>query len=101
MAPCTNQVAAKKKARIGIAKRGGSSVDNPVMACGRSGGAPWRGIASQFIGQATRRLRVAQIRQAARQPDSWRNTALSGQPIVLAKPAIRVIPVMAPRASRP
>jgi hypothetical protein len=43
----------------------------------------------------------AQIRQAERQPNSSRNNALAGQPIVLAKPAIRVIPVMALRASRP
>jgi hypothetical protein len=49
------------------------------------------GMDSQFDEAASRRFNPAQIRQAARQPNSCRNTALNGQPIVLAKPAIRVI----------
>ena len=68
---------------------------------GTAAGMPWRGIVSQFNGAASRMFSPAQTRQAARQPNSCRNTALIGQPIVLAKPAIRVIPVIALRASRP
>jgi hypothetical protein len=49
---------------------------------------------SSLAPAASRRFNPAQIRPAARQPNSCRNTALTGQPIVLAKPAIRVIPVM-------
>ena len=95
------QVAAKKKARIGIAARGGGAAAVSVVARGSAGGTPWRGIASQLTGAASSMFKPAQIRQAGRQPNSCRNNALSGQPIVLAKPAIRVIPVIELRASRP
>src|ERR1700736_447240 len=101
IAPCTNQVATKKNAMIGIAARGGSAGGNSIAACGSAAGMPWRGIASQFTGAASSMFKPPQIRQAARQPNSWRNSALRGQPIVLAKPAIRVIPVIELRASRP
>jgi len=42
-----------------------------------------------------------QARQAAHQPQACRTKELNGQPIVLAKPAVKVIPVIALRASRP
>src|SRR6478672_7235399 len=87
IAPCTNQVAAKKKARIGIAVRGGGAAVVSVVARGSAAGTPWRGIASQLTGAASSIFKPAQVRQAARQPNSCRNNALSGQPIVLAKPA--------------
>ena len=64
-------------------------------------GVPWRGIVSQFTGAASSRFSPAQTRQAARQSNSWSSNALNGQPIVLAKPAIRVIPVIELRASQP
>jgi hypothetical protein len=101
IAPCTNQVAEKKKAKIGIAARGGAAATVSVVARGSAVGTPWRGIASQLIGAASSMFKPAQIRHAIRQPNISRNTAVSGQPIVLAKPAIRVIPVIALRASRP
>src|SRR3984893_17107150 len=101
IAPCTNQVAAKKNARIGIAARGGSAGGNSIAACGSAAGMPWRGIASQLTGAASSMFKPAQVRQAARQPNMSKNSALGGQPIVLAKPAIRVIPVIELRASRP
>src|SRR3984893_12547516 len=101
IAPCTNQVAAKKNARIGIAACGGSAGGNSIAACGSAAGMPWRGIASQLTGGARSRVKPAQVRQAARQPNMSKNTAVNGQLIVLAKPAIRVIPVIERRASRP
>ena len=101
IAPCTNQVAAKKKARIGIAARDGGAAAVSVVACGSAAGTPWRGIASQLTGAASSMCKPAQTRQVARQPNSCRNNALSGQLIVLAKRAMRVIPVIELRASRP
>ena len=44
---------------------------------------------------------AAQIRQASRQPYCASRKAESGQPTVLAKPAISVMPVIGPRAARP
>jgi hypothetical protein len=41
------------------------------------------------------------MRQAPRQPRLASRKAESGQPIVLANPAISVIPVIGARASRP
>jgi hypothetical protein len=46
-------------------------------------------------------LSAAQPRQAPRHPKLSLSSADSGQPTVLAKPAIRVMPVIGPRASRP
>ena len=45
--------------------------------------------------------RTAQVSQASRQPQASSIQAVSGQPMVLAKPAISVMPVMGPRAPRP
>ena len=45
--------------------------------------------------------RTAQVRHASRQPQESSIHAVSGQPMVLAKPAISVMPVMGPRAPRP
>jgi hypothetical protein len=44
---------------------------------------------------------AAQIRHAARQPNCASRKADSGHPTVLAKPAIKVMPVIGPRAARP
>ena len=49
----------------------------------------------------TARWTIAQARQAARQPAACASAAVAGQPIVEAKPAISVMPVIGPRASRP
>jgi hypothetical protein len=87
--------------KIGIAAPGGSGCGNSGAARSCVAGVPWRGIVSQFSGAASSIFSPTQIRQVARQPNSSRSTALIGQPIVLAKPAIRVIPVIELRASRP
>src|SRR5580704_17998010 len=90
----------EKKARIGIAARGGGAAAVSVVACGSAAGTPWRGIASQLTGAASSMFKTAQTRQAARQPNRSRNVAVNGHPIVLAKPAIKVLPVIELRASR-
>src|SRR3984893_6067777 len=77
IAPCTNQVAAKKKARIGIAARGGEAAVVSVVARGSAAGTPWRGIASQLTGAASSMFKPAQIRQAERQPNRSWNTAVN------------------------
>jgi hypothetical protein len=80
-------VAAKKKARIGMAVRGGSASGNSVAARACAAEVPWRGMESQFAGAASRMFSAARIRHAARQPNSCRNTALIGQPIAARAPA--------------
>src|SRR3546814_20378604 len=54
-----------------------------------------------FSGIPTNRCSAAQLRQAVRQPNSTSSQAERGQPTVLAKPANKVIPVMALRARLP
>src|SRR3546814_7603351 len=54
-----------------------------------------------FSGIPTNRCSAAQLRQAVRQPNSTSSQAERGQPTVLAKPANKVIPVMALRAWLP
>src|SRR5260370_33281726 len=84
-----------------MAPRGGAtSRASPIFALAAgSGGAG--GSTSQLSGIATSRFSAAQIRQASRQPKACSNHAEAGQPTVLAKPAIKVIPVIDARASRP
>ncbi|MCY1554952.1 hypothetical protein D9M68_915660 [compost metagenome] len=65
-----------------------------------SGAATLRGK-DALSGSPSSRCRPAQHRQAPRQPSSCSSHAVSGQPTVLAKPAIRVMPVMLLRASWP
>ena len=60
-----------------------------------------RGIRSRLSGSPISRLSAAQTRQAPRQPTLASSNADNGHPTVLAKPAIRVIPVIGPRAARP
>ena len=55
----------------------------------------------RFSGSPSSRCSAAQPQQAPRQPHSDSINADSGQPTVLAKPAISVMPVMALRASAP
>ena len=50
-----------------------------------------------YSGNPKSKCSPAQIKQALRQPHSSSNHAESGQPMVLAKPAIKVMPVIAPR----
>ena len=59
------------------------------------------GIRNRLTGRQTNRLTAAHPKQAPRQPNAPSSQAESGQPTVLAKPAIKVIPVIALRASRP
>lgn len=54
-----------------------------------------------FSGNATARWISAQPRQASRQPHVASISPESGQPTVLAIPAMRVMPVIGPRASLP
>jgi hypothetical protein len=99
IAPVTNQVAANTKANIGMAARGGAVGLPPGSGAGSGGGA--RGMRSRLSGRQTSRLSAAQMRQAPRQPMRASRKAESGQPIVLANPAINVIPVIGARAARP
>src|SRR5512143_2588846 len=66
-----------------------------VVASGGAGGS----IA--FNGSPTTRCSTAQVKQAPRHPSSASSSVLSGQPTVLAKPAINVMPVMTLRESLP
>ena len=53
------------------------------------------------LGQSDQKCMAAHTRHQARQPKLASKKADNGHPTVLAKPAIRVMPVMGPRASRP
>ena len=65
-----------------------------------TGNAPARG-SRRFSGMPSTRCSSAQDRQAPRQPRCASSKVDSGQPTVLAKPAINVMPVMALRESLP
>lgn len=60
-----------------------------------------RGNRKRFRGRPTRMCTAAQARQVSRQPMVEMPQAVSGQPTVLAKPAMRVMPVMGLRAAVP
>jgi hypothetical protein len=94
-----NQVAPNTKART-------------IIVHGMPAGAAWGGAtstvcgaafgtSSRFIGNPITRCSTAQATQAPRQPKCSMNSALVGQPTVLANPANSVMPVIALRASRP
>jgi hypothetical protein len=75
-----------------------------VVAGPPAGGAACGGAArgnDAFSGSPSSRCRAAQVKQAPRQPNCASSNADSGQPTVLAKPAISVMPVMALRESCP
>ena len=99
MAPVTNQVAAKMKARIVMAPRGAGDASSVTSEARTGGGA--RGISSRFSGSPITMCSAAQMTHAARQPKCASRKAESGHPTVLAKPAIKVMPVIGPRAARP
>src|SRR5436305_13915315 len=84
-----------------MAPRGGSIPRISPFAAPTGGKGGAGGITSQLSGIETSRFTPAQIRQASRQPKACSNQAEAGQPTVLAKPAISVMPVIAARASRP
>ncbi|CRE20850.1 Uncharacterised protein [Bordetella pertussis] len=99
-----NHVAANTKASRAVASPCG-----PGRAAGRvpscAAGASGLGVSAAtalgsqaFNGRPIIKCKAAQPRHAPRQPNSVSIQAESGQPTVLAKPAISVIPVMAPRA---
>ena len=66
----------------------------------RAGGGA-RGIRKRFNGSPITDCSAAQMRHVARHPNCASRKADSGHPTVLAKPAIKVIPVIGPRAARP
>jgi len=91
-------VAAKTKARIGMAPRGAGGA-SPSSFDRTGGGAG--GIRSRLSGKPIRTCNPAQIKQAVRHPYCASSSADNGQPTVLAKPAISVMPVIGPRAALP
>ncbi|MNV24491.1 hypothetical protein D3C71_1155580 [compost metagenome] len=104
-----NQVAANTKASRVVVRPGNSGFGGEGASAGRVSwmtgffnGKAAGALGSQALsGSPISRCRAAQPKQAPRQPNSVSIQADMGQPTVLAKPAINVIPVMAPRASRP
>lgn len=99
MAPVTNQVIANTKERIAIAPRGAGEASPSTSEVRTGGGA--RGISNRFRGSPINMCSTAQMRHAARQPNYASRKAESGHPTVLANPAIKVMPVIGPRAARP
>src|SRR5206468_10060165 len=99
IAPVTNHVVAKTNANSGIAARGAGAASIAAWASFSGGGA--LGIDSRFSESPIRMCSPAHMRQAPRQPKWPSKKAENGQPTVLAKPAISVIPVIGPRAARP
>src|SRR5690606_39533076 len=75
-----------------------SEADAPVfasaVAASAVAGAGRRALGNEALsGRPTNRCRPAQAKQAPRQPNSASSRVVSGQPTVLAKPAIKVMPV--------
>ena len=102
IAVLVNHAAEKTKASSTIER---SSPGRPEAGAAgpATGGAGWvpTGTRKRFSGNPSPRCSRAHAAQAQRQPSSASKSAVSGQPTVLAKPASSVMPVMAPRASRP
>ena len=96
----TNHVAPNTLARTIIVH---GTPDGRVRSLPRpaGGGGGAFGTSSRLIGRPIIRCNAAQARHAPRQPNASMKKALVGQPTVLAKPANRVMPVMALRASLP
>ena len=99
----------KHPGQQGDGERAGGAVGPEVsqrMDCQRPG-APFRRHAPAAPGQAgierqaDQQMQRRPGQQAPRQPRLCSSAAVSGQPTVLAKPAIKVMPVMALRASLP
>jgi len=100
MAVELNQLAAKTKANSHSASRVGAAPSS-AMATVAFGAAPVPFGSQAFSGKERKRWISAQPRQASRHPHVASIIPESGQPTVLAKPAIRVMPVIGPRASLP
>jgi hypothetical protein len=94
----TNQVAPKTPARTIIA-HGMPDVGTAGSSRCACGGA--FGTRKRLSGRPMTMCNAAHAKQAPRQPKASIIAALSGQPMVLAKPANRVMPVIALRACRP
>ena len=112
MAVLMNQVMAKTKASSAPARRAldwlkastaGASADVLPSTGGMSALADASGVfcSKAFSGKPTSRCRAAQLMQAVRQPQCSSSQADSGQPMVLARPAISVMPVIGPRERWP
>ncbi len=105
MAVLVNQVAAKTKASNTVARRAwagaGAGAGTAEPATGPAGAASaLRGVHA-LSGSPTTRCSAAQAQQAPRHPQCNSIHIDSGHPTVLAKPAIKVIPVMELRAFLP
>jgi len=94
-----NHVAAKTKASSQSARRDGGGSSSIGVASAATVLVSFGSHA--FSGKATVRWISAQPIQTSPQPHVASITPESGQPTVLANPAIRVIPVIGPRASLP
>ena len=88
-----SKIISRLRSRVSSAESGGAA------SLGGGGGA--FGIRKRLSGRQMKRCKATQPRHAPRQPHSASISAESGQPTVLAKPAISVMPVMLLRASLP
>jgi hypothetical protein len=95
MAPVTNPTAPNTKANTTIPFAGERTPGSRASLRDRT---PDNGMKSRLIGRQTKRFSAAQPRQAPRHPKLSFSKAESGQPTVLAKPPIKVMPVIGPRA---
>ena len=103
MLTAKNRLSSATSARCGVAAAGCTGGGAAAVADGVGAdavGEATRG-SSAFSGSPTSRCSAAQPRQAPRQPCWPSIQALSGQPTVLAKPAISVMPVIGLRAAWP
>ena len=94
----TNPTAPNTKASTAMPFAGAGEAASEATLCRGVAGS---GIRKRLIGRQTTRLSAAQPRQAPRHPKLSLSSAESGHPMVLAKPVIKVMPVIDARASRP
>jgi len=104
MAVLMNQVMANTSASSQAVLRGGGARAGAAMAAAvpaATGGCTRRSRWGSYLfnGKPTTRCRPLQTQQAPRQPSHPSSSADTGHPTVLAKPAIKVIPVIMRRAS--
>ncbi|MNJ66022.1 hypothetical protein D3C77_620660 [compost metagenome] len=100
IAVLTNQVAAKTNASSPMVRPAPAGSCTGLSVGGDAGWMP-SGIIRRFSGRPRTICAAAQTRQVPRQPSAASSQPLIGQHTVLANPASKVIPVIAPRASRP
>ena len=101
MAAVTIQAEAKAKPSSHIDRSIGICGFTGLLPSAGGGAASVFGIRKRLMGKPIRTFAAAQTRQVSRQPMVSSPHWVSGQPTVLAKPAIRVMPVIARRALSP